>query len=124
MNFIECRLTREAGKLHARADALDFCIPEGRRANWVPMSGKSGSGIRPEHILDPLSFEHRGEGETFQASVWVVEPLGSEKFVHLRVGQRRWCEDGTPCAAENGGESSLCLPGWIARISLTKTRSL
>jgi len=87
MNFIECRLTREDGKLHARREALDFRIPEQRVGKLGPYVGKEMVlGIRPEHILDPLSSEHKGEGETFQATVWVIEPLGSEKFVHLKAG--------------------------------------
>jgi multiple sugar transport system ATP-binding protein len=87
MNFIECRLAMEDGKLHAKTHALDFRIPEERAGKLGPYVGKEVVlGIRPEHILDPLSYEQRGEGETFQASVWVVEPLGSEKFVHLRMG--------------------------------------
>ena len=87
MNFIECRVTREGGKFHARTETLDFQIPEERAGKLGPYVGKDVFlGIRPEHILDPLSSEHRGTGETFQASVWVVEPLGSEKLVHLRVG--------------------------------------
>jgi multiple sugar transport system ATP-binding protein len=86
MNFIECRLTREDGRLHARTDTLDFRVPEGRAEKLVPYVGKAVVlGIRPEHILEPLCSDHRGEWETFQASVWVVEPLGSEKFVHLKV---------------------------------------
>jgi multiple sugar transport system ATP-binding protein len=86
MNFIECRVTKEDGKFHARTETLDFQIPGERAGKLGPYVGKDVFlGIRPEHILDPLSSEHRGTGETFQASVWVVEPLGSEKFVHLRV---------------------------------------
>jgi multiple sugar transport system ATP-binding protein len=87
MNFIECRVTNEDGKLHARTEALDLRIPEDMADTLGPYVGKEVAlGIRPEHILDPLSAEQRGKGETFQALVWVVEPLGSEKLVHLRVG--------------------------------------
>jgi multiple sugar transport system ATP-binding protein len=87
MNFIECRLSREEGRLHAKTDSLDFRIPASRVGKLEPYFGREVIlGIRPEHILDPLCVEQREEGETFQASVWVVEPLGSEKFVHLRAG--------------------------------------
>jgi multiple sugar transport system ATP-binding protein len=113
MNFIECRLAREDGKLHARTDALDFRISEGRAGKLGPYVGKEVVlGIRPEHILDPLSFEHRGEGETFQASVWVVEPLGSEKFVHLRVGATTLVARMPPHVPLKMGESAL----FIARM--------
>ena len=87
MNFIECRITQEDGKLHARTEALDFQIPDERAGELGPYVEKEVAlGIRPEHILDPFSAEQRRGGETFQASVWVVEPLGSEKLVHLKVG--------------------------------------
>jgi len=87
MNFIDCRITREDGKLHARTEALDFRIPEKRADKLQPYAEKEVVlGIRPEHILEPLSAEQMGEGIRFEATVWVVEPLGSEKLVHLKVG--------------------------------------
>ncbi len=39
MNFIECRLAREDGKLHAKTEALDFRIPESK-------SGQAGTLCR------------------------------------------------------------------------------
>jgi multiple sugar transport system ATP-binding protein len=87
MNFIECSLTRKDGTLYAGRETLEFTIPEEKAVKLGPYVGKEVVlGIRPEHILDPLSSEPKGKGETFHASVWVVEPLGAEKFVHLRVG--------------------------------------
>jgi len=87
MNFIDCKLTLEDEKLHVKTEGLDFRVSGEKASKLGPHVGREVvMGIRPEHILHPLSSEQRGEGETFQASVWVVEPLGSEKFVHLRVG--------------------------------------
>ncbi len=41
-------------------------------------------GIRPEYIMDSLFTK----GEKVHAKVVVVEPLGSEIFVHLKIGER------------------------------------
>jgi multiple sugar transport system ATP-binding protein len=87
MNFIECTIGKEGERLHVVTEGLDFLIPEERTEKFIKYVGKEIIlGIRPEHILDPLSSGRRGNDETFQALVWVVEPLGSEKFVHLRAG--------------------------------------
>ncbi len=87
MNFIGCRVTKKDGKLYATAEAMNFRIPEEKAGKLGAYIGKDVAlGLRPEHILEPLSSAQRVEGETFHASVWMVEPLGSEKFVHLRVG--------------------------------------
>ncbi|RPJ22512.1 MAG: sn-glycerol-3-phosphate ABC transporter ATP-binding protein UgpC, partial [Desulfobacteraceae bacterium] len=40
MNFIECRLATEDGKLHAKTHALDFRIPEERAGKLGPYVGK------------------------------------------------------------------------------------
>ena len=107
MNFIECRIIREDGKLHARAEALDFQIPDERAARLGPYVGKEVTlGIRPEHILVPSSAE-KGAGETFQASVWVVEPLGSEKLVHLKAGASTLVARMAPQVPLKMGETAL-----------------
>ncbi len=42
-------------------------------------------GIRPEDIMDSLFVEDKN-AERIEAIVDVVEPLGSEIFVHLKIG--------------------------------------
>jgi len=112
MNFIECRLSREDGHLHARTDVLNFRIPEAKAGKLGAYVGKQVLfGIRPEHILDPRSFEPGGKGETFQALVWVVEPLGSEKFVHLRVGSTTLVARMAPQVPVKMGENALFAAG-------------
>jgi len=112
MNFIECRVIKEEGKVRARTDSLDFRIPEARAGKLGAYVGKEVIlGIRPEHILAPRAFEPGGEGETFQALVWVVEPLGSEKFVHLRVGSTTLVARMAPQVPVKMGESALFVAG-------------
>jgi multiple sugar transport system ATP-binding protein len=107
MNFIECKVNKERDGLHARTEALNFRIPSQRAAKLNGYIGKEVIlGIRPEHILDPLSTEAAPDGETFQAMVWVVEPLGSEKFVHLRAGTATLVVRMAPHAAVKAGESA------------------
>ena len=107
MNFIECKVDKGKDGLHARTEALDFRIPTERAAKLDAYIGKEVIlGIRPEHILDSLSNEAGSEGETFKAVVWVVEPLGSEKFVHLRAGATTLVVRMAPHVRVRAGESA------------------
>jgi multiple sugar transport system ATP-binding protein len=61
-------------------------VPESLRALTA---GKDGTkiivGIRPENILDP-SEAARGETARLSGDVEVVEPLGDQAMIHVRVG--------------------------------------
>ena len=42
-------------------------------------------GIRQEYIYDPRLFPTQLEGNTFQAMVEVIEPLGSEVIIYFKI---------------------------------------
>ena len=81
MNFLECSLKEQDGRLLLISEKLAIALPE----NWIAaLTGMKDQqitlGIRPENILVG------SDGEQIQAKVEVVEPLGSETLLHLRVG--------------------------------------
>jgi len=82
MNFLECCLQQQdGGRLVLVSEKLAIDLPE----DWISaLSGITGQqitlGVRPENIV-PGSGDDRT-----QAKVEVVEPLGSETLLHLRVG--------------------------------------
>jgi multiple sugar transport system ATP-binding protein len=88
MNFIDCVIRNENGKLFATSEGLSLMIPEAK-AGLVEsyVNKKVTMGLRPEHIADIKSVQEKTPETTFQAFVWVVEPLGSEKYVHVRAGE-------------------------------------
>ena len=89
MNFIECRAVQEGAAVFAVSETLRLPIPPSKAASLQRHAGKGVVlGLRPEHILAaPSPQESKVLHAPFEASVWVVEPLGSEKYVHLRVGR-------------------------------------
>jgi multiple sugar transport system ATP-binding protein len=108
MNFITCKVSREDGGLHVRTEALNFRIPSEKAPKLELYIGREVIlGIRPEHILDALTTEPGPERGIFQALVWVVEPLGSEKFVHLRAGTTMLVVRMPPHVPLKTGESAM-----------------
>jgi multiple sugar transport system ATP-binding protein len=111
MNFIECKIEKGSDGLHAKTEALDFRISSDRALKLEAFVDKEVIlGLRPEHILDFLSVAApRPDLERFQAMVWVVEPLGSEKFVHLRAGPTTLVVKMAPNAPVKAGENTTFL---------------
>ena len=87
MNFIECRVVQEETGVFVVSETLRLPVPSEKGVLLRAHAGKGVVlGLRPEHILAPSAQDSR-QGAPFEASVWVVEPLGAEKYVHLRIGQ-------------------------------------
>ncbi|RJR53986.1 MAG: sn-glycerol-3-phosphate ABC transporter ATP-binding protein UgpC [Desulfobacteraceae bacterium] len=88
MNFVDCTLLPEGSDMVAAAGTLRLPVPRSKAAALSAYAGKDVIlGLRPEHILESGSRIDSGHGFPFTASVWVVEPLGAEKYLHLRNGQ-------------------------------------
>jgi len=88
MNFIECRIVSRDGGLWATSPHMALRIPEEKGSLLIPYIDREVLlGLRPEHIDDLGSVKAPEPGATFKAEVWVVEPLGSDKLVHIRMGQ-------------------------------------
>jgi len=85
MNFIDCVITREDGRICAKSPGMHFNIPEGKAPLLESLIDKEAIlGLRPEHIKYFTAAEENGSENTFHATVWVVEPLGSEQLVYLK----------------------------------------
>ena len=85
MNFVTCRVTRGA----LAAQGLQIILPENRRSRLMKYEGMEVDlGFRPEHVYPregctvPASPEN-----TITATIEVVEPMGAENYVYLRIGE-------------------------------------
>ncbi|HEV8611484.1 MAG TPA: sn-glycerol-3-phosphate ABC transporter ATP-binding protein UgpC [Thermoanaerobaculia bacterium] len=84
MNFLPATIA-DGGKTLA-GKGFSLPVPESLRALTAGADGrKVVIGIRPENILDP-SESARGETARLSGNVEVVEPLGDEVIIHVRVG--------------------------------------
>jgi ABC-type sugar transport system ATPase subunit len=80
MNFFAADIARRNGSLVARSEGIELELPGGLRA--APQS--TVVGIRPEHLALVAPAEGDAHGE-----VYVVEPMGREQIVEVRIGERR-----------------------------------
>jgi ABC-type sugar transport system ATPase subunit len=88
MNFIDCRIVREADGVAAAAEGVRFPIPNGKQdlvRNHVDR--EAVLGIRPEHIGLESGATGSEAHAAFAAEVRVVESAGSEKIVHASCGR-------------------------------------
>ncbi len=78
MNFVDVEVIRENGSYHARRDGFDMILPPERGEKAVS-KGRVILGIRPEDV----TIADEGIG----GEVYVVEPLGRENLVDVRIGE-------------------------------------
>jgi len=79
MNFLACRL-QERGRLQGQGFALQ--LPAERARLAAGQEGEVELGLRPNH-LQLLPADGGGDDNILEAEVEVVEPMGSETFLHL-----------------------------------------
>jgi multiple sugar transport system ATP-binding protein len=85
MNFLPATIAGGGKTLAGKGFSLP--VPEILRALTAGADGrKVVIGIRPENVLDP-SEPARGEAARLSGLVEVVEPLGDEAIIHVRVGE-------------------------------------
>ncbi|MDR3592600.1 MAG: sn-glycerol-3-phosphate ABC transporter ATP-binding protein UgpC [Negativicutes bacterium] len=85
MNFFSCRVENREGGLILVAPDLEVPVPDEWRRTVEPLTGGEITlGLRPE-VVQP------GEGEAgrLQAVIDVVEPMGSETYLNLRIGEQK-----------------------------------
>jgi multiple sugar transport system ATP-binding protein len=88
MNFINVSVAREGGKAMLKDGNVEMAVPE-RFANSLAAEGADGAltaGIRPEHF-EIGDGAGTGNAATMRATVEVVEFLGNEELIHMRVGE-------------------------------------
>jgi multiple sugar transport system ATP-binding protein len=105
MNFIPCGLEQSAGALRIRlGDQLAFPVPQNRSERYQGHVGKPGllCGLRPEHIFEQRPHMEPGQ-HPLEAIPEVVEPMGNETLVFLRINGSEVCAAVAPdCGAQPG----------------------
>jgi multiple sugar transport system ATP-binding protein len=85
MNFAEVTIAESGGGLWAEAQGIRIRVPPASTESLRPLTGKRATlGVRPEALRlangsDPAEY-------AFEATVDVVEPLGSEILLNLTAG--------------------------------------
>ena len=89
MNFLEGSIVTENGNVFFQDKSGEIRLkaaPEHVQALESYAGKKIIAGIRPEYFEVPESNAAAEEGTTIDAKVEVVEPMGSEMYLYLRVG--------------------------------------
>ena len=85
MNFIDSKISQENGRLYAVSQGMRLKIPEDKTIKIKDRVGQEVClGLRPEHILHSSLVDQFDPEVSFKGSIWVIEPLGSEKLVYIR----------------------------------------
>ena len=85
MNFVDATVSEANGALWAESPGLRVMVPAGRAGALRPYTGQRVTlGVRPEdlHVATGTDPSHG----SFDAVVDVVEPLGSEILLDVKVG--------------------------------------
>ena len=88
MNFVTGRIEESGGTIKFVAEGMSLTIPEGRHEvmrNRSLIGKEVVLGIRPEHIHDEPLYLETFPGGVFEASVDVVEHMGSEMYLLMDV---------------------------------------
>jgi multiple sugar transport system ATP-binding protein len=86
MNFVDVGINEANGAVVAEAPGLRLSVPPAKGAALRPYKGQQVAlGVRPEdvHVATGADPAHH----SFDATVEVVEPLGSEILLDVRVGR-------------------------------------
>ena len=87
MNFCDAKLAQSDGDLIMDAGAFTLTVPDGRRSTFANSIGKTMVfGIRPEDLHDPNFVPPGVNQSVIEAKVDVVELMGNEIFLYLKVG--------------------------------------
>ena len=87
MNFVDSDLVTEGNSCFIKADAFKVKLSDEQRKRIKGYEGKKVTfGFRPEDLIDETSAKS-SEGRLIKAKVEVIEPLGSEIYLHLSAGK-------------------------------------
>ncbi|MCL2389787.1 MAG: sn-glycerol-3-phosphate ABC transporter ATP-binding protein UgpC [Elusimicrobia bacterium] len=89
MNFLEVDVLEKGENIVLNEGTFEITLPKSYKESVVKYVGqKLCLGIRPEGIYDKLFFNLANKDvASFSATVDVVEPLGSEIYLHLNTGK-------------------------------------
>ena len=86
MNFMGVTPKTEDGQLKVVGEGFDLPVPDGLKHAVETAATELTAGVRPEH-LEIVTGAAPGPGATVRATCDVVEFLGNEELLHLRVGE-------------------------------------
>jgi multiple sugar transport system ATP-binding protein len=86
MNFINVSAKTDTGRTTLSNANLDIPVPERMRSVVGQEASELTAGIRPEHF-EIVNGTPPGDGATIRATTDVVEFLGNEELLHVRVGE-------------------------------------
>lgn len=88
MNFLPVTVAKVGENVVLRHAALELVVPPSWAAQVAAHAGKQVIfGIRPEDLYDRLFYNYPvKEGSSVVATVDVVEPMGAEIYLYLKVG--------------------------------------
>jgi len=85
MNFLDGSLIKKNGNIYITNKGFSLRMPpESTKKIEKYIDKEVVLGIRPELLDSTQTFKDFVPETTFKASVWVMEPLGSEKLCHIR----------------------------------------
>jgi multiple sugar transport system ATP-binding protein len=90
MNFLETSIVKKKEDLYFQDPGFEIRVPENFKNKLKDYVDKKVIfGIRPEDIYDKLYAAGAQPENTATATVEVVEPMGSEKILHLKIGNHK-----------------------------------
>jgi multiple sugar transport system ATP-binding protein len=89
MNFVDVDVVNKGGDIYLNEGKFEIKVPAQFKNNAQSYVGqKLVLGIRPEDMYDISTYTLGPKnGNVFKTTVDVVEPLGSEIFLHLNTGK-------------------------------------
>ncbi|OCL25737.1 glycerol-3-phosphate ABC transporter ATP-binding protein [Orenia metallireducens] len=92
MNFLDAKIEAKGDELVLTGKGFELTIPDNMSQAMKELQTYVGKevvfGIRPEDIMDPAITEANENVDTVEATVEVIEPMGSETHLHLSIGDR------------------------------------
>jgi multiple sugar transport system ATP-binding protein len=86
MNFTKATLTAENRKIFLMGEGFRIPVPEKYQScYWGYVGKKVVFGLRPEHIEERVTPENEPGKEPVEATIDVIEPMGSESIVFYNV---------------------------------------
>ncbi len=86
MNFFDVEISRANGEFRAKNQTIDLVIPPDRAEKAAAAKGQVTMGLRPEDVNLTGDSSAATEGHTIAGMVEVVEPLGREDLVGVKIG--------------------------------------
>jgi multiple sugar transport system ATP-binding protein len=90
MNLLKGKLSESGGKRFFLGTGITLELPKSEtNSAGIPLGEPMVLGIRPENILIHTQGSSSANSQKLEATVELVEPLGSETHLHLRLGECR-----------------------------------